>query len=89
MGRVAPYYKTVVCIREDVLGDCTYCGDPLTNELESVSCDHCGDGFHIQCARDEGELSIDAESHLFRSTTYKIQCPNCDDAWSVGFDPRE
>jgi len=71
-----------------VLGDCSYCSDPLTNELESVSCDHCGEGFHAKCARDAGELSVTVESHLFRSNTYRIGCPNCELSWSIGFDPR-
>lgn len=72
-----------------MLGDCTYCGDPLTNQLASVSCGHCGKGFHVACAREEDELSVTANSRLFRSTTYTVDCPNCGDSWSVGFDPRE
>jgi predicted RNA-binding Zn-ribbon protein involved in translation (DUF1610 family) len=72
-----------------VLGDCTYCGDPLTNELASVSCDHCGEGFHVECARDEGEFSVTKNSGLLRSTSYEVHCPNCEEDWSMGFDPRD
>ncbi|MBX0322068.1 hypothetical protein EGH21_03380 [Halomicroarcula sp. F13] len=72
-----------------MLTDCPYCGDPLTNELQSVTCDHCGEGFHVPCARDAGEFAVEEESHFLRSNTYRIDCPNCGDSWSTGFDPRE
>ncbi|MFC7075603.1 MULTISPECIES: hypothetical protein [Haloarcula] len=52
-------------------------------------CDHCGEGFHIECARDVDSFEITVESHLLRSDTYTITCPNCAEAWEVGFDPRE
>ena len=71
-----------------MLGDCDYCGDPLTNELQSVTCEHCGGGFHVQCARDAGELSVEVESRVLRSNTYRIDCPFCELSWSAGFDPR-
>jgi len=74
--------------RGSVLGDCDYCGEPLTNELQSVSCKHCGEGFHVQCARDQDELSVTVESSLFSSDSYRIECPFCDLSWSAGFDPR-
>jgi len=81
--------KPGVSERPTVLGDCIYCGELLTNELQSVACDHCGEGFHIECARERDEFVVDVESHLFSSNSYKINCPNCGDSWSVGFDPRE
>jgi len=71
-----------------VLGNCGYCGDLLTNELEAVTCDHCGEGFHVECARDAGELSVTVESNLLSSNSYRIECPNCDLSWSAGYDPR-
>ena len=72
-----------------MLGDCTYCGDPLTNELQSVSCDHCGEGYHVECAEAADELFVHVESHLFRSDTYRLECPSCEEYWSISFDPRE
>jgi len=72
-----------------VLGNCPYCGDLLTSELRSVMCDHCGDGFHIQCASDADEFSVEVNSSLFGSTSYTIDCPNCADSFTIGFDPRE
>ncbi|MBX0286313.1 hypothetical protein [Haloarcula salinisoli] len=71
-----------------MLGDCDYCGDPLTNELQSVTCDHCGEGFHVECAREAGELSVTVESKLLGSDNYRIECPFCDLSWSAGYDPR-
>ena len=75
--------------KRSVLGDCTYCGEPLTNEMQSVSCDHCGEGYHVACARNADELFVHVESHLFRSNSYRLECPSCEEYWSIGFDPRE
>ena len=72
-----------------MLGDCPYCGDRLTSELRSVTCDSCGDGFHGQCASDAGELSVEVNSGLSGSTDYTVDCPDCEDSSSIGFDPRE
>ncbi|WP_276270809.1 hypothetical protein [Haloarcula litorea] len=72
-----------------MLSDCIYCGDRLTNELQSLTCDQCDEGFHVPCAREAGEFSVAEESHFLRSNTYAVDCPNCGGCWSVGFDPRE
>jgi len=71
-----------------VLGDCPYCDEPLTTERQSVTCDHCGDGFHVACAESARELTVEERSHLLRSNTYAVDCPQCGGTWEVGFDPR-
>jgi uncharacterized Zn-finger protein len=78
----------VVVHGDTVLGDCPYCNERLTNAKKSVTCDHCGEGFHIECARDIEGFEVTVESHLLRSDTYSITCPNCERDWEVGFDPR-
>nr|WP_135301925.1 RING finger protein [Halomicroarcula amylolytica] len=72
-----------------MLGDCIYCSDRLTSELQSVTCDHCGTGFHVACARDAGELSVEEKAHFLRSNTYHVECPDCGERWNAGFDLRE
>jgi len=70
-----------------VLGDCIYCDERLANEKKSVTCEHCGDGYHVPCAQAADGFDVTEESHLLRSSTYEITCPRCGETWSVGFDP--
>ncbi|QSG07810.1 RING finger protein [Halapricum desulfuricans] len=71
------------------LEPCRYCGEKLATGGRPVTCDDCETGFHLDCADQAGELTIDVTSRLLRSDSYEIECPACGTRWSLDFEPDE